>query len=61
MSTTQRVTTQCERNGKMRFSLDNGTNTLHDQSFTHDGREYFFLGNVFYNLEDNLVKHIFGQ
>jgi hypothetical protein len=45
----------------MKFSLDNGTNRLHEQSFTHGGREYFFLGNVFYELEDDLVKHIFGR
>ena len=56
-----RVTTQCAPNGKMKFSLDNGTNRLHEQSFTHGGREYFFLGNVFYELEDDLVKHIFGR
>jgi hypothetical protein len=41
--------------------LENGTNRIHEQSFTYDGEVYFFLSNVFYRLEDDLVKHIFGR
>lgn len=54
-----RVTTQHTKR-KMRFTLDDGTSVLHNHDFTFNGREYFFLGNVFYDLDDDLINHIFG-
>lgn len=56
----QRVTTQLKR-GSFKFILDDGSSVEHSSSFNFNGREYYFFGNVFYDLEDELVNHIFGR
>lgn len=56
----QRVTTQHTRRA-MKFTLDNGVSVEHEYSFNFNGREYYFLGNVFYELEDDLINHIFKR
>ena len=56
----QRVTTQLRR-GRFTFRLDDGTKVSHASSFDFGGRAYYFFGNVFYDLEDDLVNHIFGR
>lgn len=55
-----RVTTQLKR-GRFTFTLDNGVSVEHAPSFEFNGQPYFFFGNVFYDLDDNLVNHIFGR
>lgn len=56
----QRVTTQHTKRA-MRFTLDDGSTTEHSFNFNFNGREYYFFGNVFYDLEDDLIDHIFGR
>lgn len=56
----QRVTTQHTKRA-MRFTLDDGSSVEHSSSFNFNGREYYFFGNVFYDLEDDLINHIFGR
>jgi len=55
-----RVTTQHTK-GAMRFTLNNGVSVEHAFDFSYNGREYYFLGNVFYDLDDDLIDHIFGR
>ena len=47
--------------GGMRYKLDDGTTTVFPSAFTFKGREYFFFGNVSYDLDEDLVNHIFGR
>jgi hypothetical protein len=44
---------------KLLFIQDNGAKALHAAEFTLSGREYYFLGGVYYDLDDKLVSHIF--
>lgn len=55
-----RVTTQLKR-GRFTFNLDNGASIEHARSFEFNGQPYYFFGNVFYDLDDDLVNHIFGR
>ena len=55
-----RVTTQLKRR-VFKFILDDGTSIEHAPSFEFNGQPYFFFGNVFYDLDDELVNHIFGR
>lgn len=45
----------------MRYTLDDGTTIEHPSAFTFKGKDYFFFGNVFYDLDEDLVDHIFGR
>ena len=46
---------------EMRYTLDDGTSVVHPSAFTFNGREYAFFGNVFYDLDDDLVDYIFRE
>lgn len=46
---------------EMRYTLDDGTTVVAPSAFTFKGREYFFFGNVFYDLDDDLVDYIFRR
>ena len=56
----QRVTTQPTKRA-MRFMLDSGESIEHAPSFRFRGQQYYFFGNVFYDLDDDLINHIFGR
>ena len=53
-----RVQTQCHK-GAMLFIQDDGTKVLHNPEFELNGREYYFLGGFYYDLDDDLIKHVF--
>ena len=55
-----RVTTQHTKRA-MKFTLDNGESVEHAPSFNFNGQAYYFFGNVFYDLDDDLINHIFGR
>ena len=57
---TTRVQTQC-KNGAMLFIQEGGARALHADDFEYNGREYYFLGGFYYDLEPDLIKHIFGS
>ena len=46
---------------KMRFILRNGQSATHSKGFTFKGKDYYFLGGVYYDLQDDLINHIFGE
>lgn len=48
-------------NGGMRYTLDDGTTTVRPSNFEFKGRQYAFFGNVFYDLDEDLVNYIFGR
>ena len=56
----QRVTTQHTKRA-MKFTLDSGESVEHTPSFKFKDQAYYFFGNVFYELEDDLIDHIFGR
>jgi hypothetical protein len=45
----------------MRYTLEDGTTTVFPSAFTFNDREYTFFGNVWYDLDENLINHIFGE
>jgi hypothetical protein len=45
----------------MRYTLEDGTTTVFPSNFTFNGREYAFFGNVWYDLDDDLVDYIFRE
>jgi hypothetical protein len=45
----------------MRYTLENGTTTVFPSVFTFNDRDYTFFGNVWYDLDEDLVNHIFGR
>ena len=45
----------------MRYTLEDGTTTVFPSAFTFDGRDYTFFGNVWYDLDDDLVDYIFRE
>lgn len=55
-----RVTMQRALSG-LRYTLDDGTSVIHPSNFEYKGHQYAFFGNVFYDLDDELVNHIFGR
>ena len=58
--TDMRVTTQHTKRA-MKFTLDSGESVEHAPSFNFNGQAYYFFGNVFYDLDDDLIDHIFGR
>ncbi len=46
---------------EMRYTLDDGTTVVAPSAFTFKGRNYAFFGNVFYDLDDDLVDYIFRR
>lgn len=48
-------------NGGMRYTLEDGTTTVFKSAFTFNDRDYAFFGNVWYDLDEDLVNHIFGE
>ena len=54
-----RVQTRCQ-DGAILFIQDTGLSIAHDAEFDYNGREYYFLGGCYYDLEPDLAKHIFG-
>lgn len=55
-----RVQTRCQ-DGALLFIQDDGSRALHPEDFEYNGREYYFLGGCYYDLEPDLIKHIFGR
>lgn len=45
----------------MRYTLEDGTTTVFPSAFTFNGRDYAFFGNVWYDLDDDLVDYIFRE
>ena len=45
----------------MRYMLDDGTHVIYPSSFSFNGKDYAFFGNVFYDLDEELINHIFGR
>lgn len=45
----------------MSYKLDDGTWVVHPSNFEYKGRQYAFFGNVFYDLDEDLINHIFGR
>ena len=41
------------------FIQDSGAKALHPAEFTLAGREYYFLGGMYYDLDEQLTNHIF--
>jgi hypothetical protein len=47
--------------GGMRYTLEDGTTTTFPSAFTFNGRDYTFFGNVWYDLDDDLIDYIFRE
>jgi hypothetical protein len=47
--------------GGMRYTLEDGTTTVFPSAFTFNGRDYAFFGNVWYDLDDDLIDYIFRE
>jgi len=45
----------------MRYTLEDGTTTVFPSAFTFNGRDYAFFGNVWYDLDDDLIDYIFWE
>jgi hypothetical protein len=45
----------------MRYTLEDGTMTVFPSVFTFNDRDYAFFGNVWYDLDEDLINHIFGE
>jgi hypothetical protein len=52
------VQTRCQ-DGALLFIKDDGSKALHDPEFEYNGREYYFLGGFYYDLDKDLAKFIF--
>jgi hypothetical protein len=55
-----RVQTQGQ-GGSMLFTLDDGTQAIHPQEFIFKGIDYYLLGGVYYELEQQLINKIFKE
>lgn len=44
----------------MLFIQRDGTKATHSYEFTHKGVDYYLLGGVYYELEQDLIDRIFG-
>jgi hypothetical protein len=47
--------------GGMRYTLEDGTTTVFSSAFTFNDRDYAFFGNVWYDLDDDLIDYIFRE
>ena len=54
-----RVQTRVQ-DGAILFIQDDGTKATHAPEFEHNGREYYFLGGCYYDLEPDLIQRIFS-
>jgi len=54
-----RVQTRCQ-DGAILFIQDDGKSIAHDAEVQYNGREFYFLGGFYYDLEPDLIKYIFG-
>ena len=54
-----RVQTRVQ-DGAILFIQDDGTSASHAPEFELDGREYYFLGGCYYDLDEALIRHIFS-
>jgi len=55
-----RVQTQ-HKGDTMLFFRRDGTSALHPYEFNHKGVDYYLLGGVYYDLEQDLIDRIFGE
>lgn len=55
-----RVQTRCD-GAAMVFILDDGTQATHPQEFFYRGIDYYLLGGVYYELEQQLINKIFKE
>jgi len=46
---------------KLAFTQRDGTTALHAPEFRHKGRDYYFLGGVYYDLEPVLIDYLFKE
>ena len=58
MTPTIRVQTQWRGNA-IRLTQDDGKSVDHAALFEYNGKEYNLLGGFYYDLEPDLIKHIF--
>ena len=54
-----RVQTRAQ-DGAILFIQDDGTSIAHDPEIHYNGRELYFLGGFYYDLDPGLIKQIFG-
>jgi hypothetical protein len=55
------ITVQTRYQGDtMLFIRGDGTKALHPYEFKHKGVDYYLLGGVYYDLEQDLINKIFG-
>ena len=43
------------------FIRQDGRTVDHASDFQYNGREYYFLGGFYYDLEPSLIDYIFGE
>ena len=48
------------KGGQLVFIKRDGTHAIHAAEFTHRGVDYYLLGGVYYDLEQDLIDRIFG-
>jgi hypothetical protein len=48
------------QDGAILFIQDDGRSVAYSQDIQYNGREYYFLGGFYYNLEPDLADYIFG-
>jgi hypothetical protein len=48
------------RGNALLFIRDDGAKALHPCEFTHNGIDYYLLGGVYYDLEQDLIDRIFN-
>ena len=44
----------------VRFIQRDGASVVHTAEFQYNGKEYYFLGGFYYDLEPDLADHLFG-
>jgi hypothetical protein len=55
-----RVQTQYKGDA-MLFIKRDGAKALHPYEFNHNGMDFYLLGGVYYDLEQDLIDRIFGE
>lgn len=45
---------------QIQFIRRDGVRVVHDCEFQYNGKEYYFLGGFYYDLEPDLADHLFG-
>ena len=45
----------------IRFIHADGRAIDHAPDFDYNGRDYYFLGGFYYDLEPSLIEHLFGD